>query len=110
MYDVTLARAVLLQIDNALQTIQRRFIPVASPIDFTSSEAGLEKLDAICMQLIAIGESVKNLDKITNGTLLANYPSIEWKQVMGMRDILRNDDHLTHRFGPSFQEHRGQNP
>ncbi len=26
------------------------------------------------------------------------------------RRRLRNDDHLTHRFGPSFQEHRGQNP
>lgn len=88
MYDVTLARVILLQIDNALQTIQRRFAPVASPSDFTSSDAGLEKLDAICMQLIAIGESVKNLDKVTDGTLLANYPSIDCKQVMGMRDIL----------------------
>jgi len=34
--------------------------------DFLVSEPGLEKLDAICMQLIAIGESLKNLDKITN--------------------------------------------
>ena len=48
----------------------------------------MEKLDAICMQLIAIGESVKNLDKVTAGVLLANYPEFEWKRVMGLRDIL----------------------
>jgi uncharacterized protein with HEPN domain len=52
------------------------------------SDEGLEKLDAICMQLIALGESVKNLEKVTAGTLLPQYPKIEWKKVMGMRDII----------------------
>jgi uncharacterized protein with HEPN domain len=88
MYDVELVRGILLQIDHALQTIQRRFIPVTSPDDFLGTDAGLEKLDAICMQLIAIGESVKNLDKVTNSALLIHYPLVEWKQVMGMRDVL----------------------
>jgi len=55
---------------------------------FVASDEGLEKLDAISMQLIAIGESVKNLDKVTNGSLLPRYPQIEWKRVMGMRDLL----------------------
>jgi uncharacterized protein with HEPN domain len=50
----------------------------------------LEKLDAICMQLIAIGESVKNLDKVTEGKLLSSYPQVEWKRVMGMRDVLNH--------------------
>jgi uncharacterized protein with HEPN domain len=40
------------------------------------------------MQLIAIGESVKNLDKVTAGELLVRYPQIEWKRVMGMRDVI----------------------
>jgi uncharacterized protein with HEPN domain len=48
----------------------------------------LEKLDAICMQLVAIGESVKHLDKVTEGELLSGYPQVEWKRVMGMRDVL----------------------
>jgi uncharacterized protein with HEPN domain len=48
----------------------------------------LEKLDAICMQLIAIGESVKYLDKVTDGDLLSGYPQVEWKWVMGMRNVL----------------------
>ena len=40
------------------------------------------------MQLIAIGESTKNLDKVTGGTLLPQYPDIEWRRMMGMRDFL----------------------
>lgn len=40
------------------------------------------------MQLIAIGESVKNLDKLTGGMLLPQHPEIEWKRVMGMRDVI----------------------
>ena len=88
MYDVELVREILRQILGATQTITRRFAPITSPEDFVTSEAGLEKLDAICMQLIAIGEGVKHLDKVTEGTLLPHYPQIEWKRVMGMRDVL----------------------
>ncbi len=46
------------------------------------------KLDSICMKLSAMGESVKNLDKVTNKELLILYPEIPWKSVMGIRDIL----------------------
>ncbi len=40
------------------------------------------------MKLIAVGESIKNLDKITDKKLLINYPQISWREVMGMRDII----------------------
>ncbi|HDQ70558.1 MAG TPA: DUF86 domain-containing protein [Chloroflexi bacterium] len=88
MYDTDLAKEILRQILWSTQTIAKRFAPIASPADFVASEAGLEKLDGICMQLIAIGESVKHLDKVTEGDLLSHYPQIEWKRVMGMRDVL----------------------
>lgn len=88
MYDVVLIKEILRQIHWSTETILRRFQPVNAPTDFTSSDAGMEKLDAMCMQLIAIGESLKNLDKVTNGLLLPQYPNIEWKRIMGMRDIL----------------------
>nr|WP_260458316.1 HepT-like ribonuclease domain-containing protein [Bacteroides salyersiae] len=45
-------------------------------------------LDGICMKLIAVGESIKNLDKITNNQLLPRYPHIPWREIMGMRDII----------------------
>ena len=40
------------------------------------------------MLLIAIVQSIKGIDKITNKTFLSQYPSIDWKGVMGMRDII----------------------
>ena len=40
------------------------------------------------MQLIAIGESLKNLDKVTDNSLLRRYPGIDWKKIKGMRDII----------------------
>ncbi len=56
--------------------------------DFTRSPNGMEKLDGICMQLIAIGEGLKNLDKVTNHSFLSNYPEINWKGAEAMRDII----------------------
>lgn len=40
------------------------------------------------MVIEAIGESFKNLDKVTNYKLLPMYPSIEWKEVKGVRDVI----------------------
>jgi uncharacterized protein with HEPN domain len=38
------------------------------------------------MNIIALGETVKGLDKLTDGLLLSKYPEVYWKGVMGMRD------------------------
>lgn len=88
MDELALSVTILEQIERALDTISRRFAPVTSPEYFSETEAGMEKLDAICMQLIALGEGVKNLDKVTNGVLLTRYPQVEWRKVMGMRDVI----------------------
>lgn len=40
------------------------------------------------MVIIAIGESLKNIDKITNKKLLVQYPEIDWKGAKGLRDII----------------------
>ncbi|MCK5543457.1 MAG: hypothetical protein KAI40_12265 [Desulfobacterales bacterium] len=86
MYDLNLAMHVLEQIHTSTQIILDRFEPVSSVNDFTSSPAGMEKLDSICMQLIAIGESLKNLDKITRGELLKQYPQIDWRKAKGLTE------------------------
>jgi len=88
MYDKELALEILSQILRSAQTILKRFEPIKSPDDFTVSEASLEKLDAICMQLIAIGESLKNIDKVTDNSLLPRYPHIDWKKAKALRDII----------------------
>ncbi len=68
MYDRELVLEILRQIQEATQTILKRFEPVKRVSDFTDSPAGTEKLDSICMLLIEIGESLKNLDKTTSST------------------------------------------
>lgn len=88
MYDKDHAIDILSQIYQATLTIIKRFSAVKSVSDFTDSEYGVEKLDSICMLLIAIGESLKNLDKVTNKSLLVDYPQIDWKKAKGMRDII----------------------
>lgn len=61
---------------------------IQSVDDFLNSPGGMLLLDGVCMKLIAVGESVKNLDKLTGRNLLVNYPEIPWREVMGMRDII----------------------
>ena len=51
---------------GAVERIIKRFDPVDSPDFFTDTPGGMEKLDAICMLLIAVGESLKRIDKVTS--------------------------------------------
>ena len=76
------------QIELAIGRLQERTKNIRSVDDFLSTPGGMEKLDAACMVLIAIGESIKNLDKVSEGKLLPTYPSIPWKKVMGILDIM----------------------
>ncbi|MCD4708659.1 MAG: DUF86 domain-containing protein [Candidatus Sabulitectum sp.] len=79
---------VLTHIEKASAKILSRFSDIQSPSDFVDSAEGATKMDAICMMLIVIGESLKNLDKITNSELLVRYPQVNWKKAKGMRDII----------------------
>ena len=88
MFDTELITEILSQVDQAIEVVRQRFSVIKSADDFLATPEGLEKLDSICMKLIAIGESVKNIDKYTNFNLLSNYPEIDWKGVKGVRDII----------------------
>jgi uncharacterized protein with HEPN domain len=88
MHDKELVMEVLRQIEEAAAKIAARFQAIHKVSDFTDSPAGVDKMDAICMMLIVIGESLKNLDKITGGKLLPQYGAVDWKKAKGMRDIL----------------------
>ncbi len=79
---------ILDKIESAILLIKERTKEIHSSDDFMMSQDGMLRLDAVCMVLIAIGESVKNLDKITNKELLATDSSIPWKLIMGVRDII----------------------
>ena len=43
------------------------------------------------MQLINIGEAIKQIDKITANELLIRYNEVDWKSAKGMRDIISHN-------------------
>ena len=83
-----IALDILEDILSAIEKVEERTRNIHSIDDFLGSSSGMVLLDATCMLLIAIGESLKNLDKTTDGLLLPTYPSIPWKNVKGLRDII----------------------
>ena len=84
----SIALDILEDILSAIERLEERTKRIHSVDDFLGSSEGMVLLDATCMLLIAIGESLKNLDKTTDGLLLPTYPSIPWKNIKGMRDII----------------------
>lgn len=86
MYDKELVSSSLNQIKSLINTIVERTEKVNDVDDFLLSPSGMLLLDAVCMNLIAMGEAVKNLDKVSNGELLPKYPQIQWGGIMRMRD------------------------
>ena len=91
MSDMDLIREKLEQVQEALLRIEKRSSRIQSPGDFLSSEDNMEKLDATAMMLIAVGESFRKIDRETDGKLLAGYPDIDWRGVIGLRNVLAHD-------------------
>ena len=88
MYDPDLLLDKLRTVLAALERIPRRCAEISKPGDFLASESGIDRMDAICMILIAAGEEFKNIDRQTEGQLFARYPQVQWRGVMGLRDVL----------------------
>ena len=88
MYNNLFVLKKLEQILKALNHIPRRFTDIEAPSDFRRDNEGIDKLDGICMSLIAVGEAFKRIDEKTSGELLKNYPDIEWRGVIGVRNVI----------------------
>ena len=91
MYDLEIVIDLLQKLQEALNKIQVRMQSVKSVSDLTDSAKGVEKLDLLCMPLIVIGELVKKIEKVTDQSLLKNYPTIPWAEIKGMRNIVVHD-------------------
>ena len=87
-FDKYVALDILNRVHISIEHIEERSQPYHCGDDFLMSSTGVAILDSICMQFIAIGESLKGLDKVTKGELLTTHPEIDWKNVKGLRDII----------------------
>jgi uncharacterized protein with HEPN domain len=88
MYDRTLILEILQRMEEALLTLTEGTRRTGHVNELLASPAGRLMLDGICMNLIVIGEDVKNLDRYSRQALLPSYPSIAWRKIMGMRDVI----------------------
>lgn len=83
-----LAASVITQMISLIESLMLRMVAVQSAADLSETEAGRLLLDAVSMQYLALGEAVKQLDKLTGLTLQQQVPDQDWKGIMGFRDIL----------------------
>ena len=88
MRDDELLYYSLKRIDTTIERIIKNSKEIDNSEYYLLSSAGMERLESTCMLILAIGESVKGIDKMTNKQLLVNYPEVDWKGVMGIRDII----------------------
>ena len=80
------------QIRTAIIQLKEWNNNVQSSDDYYCSPDGMKNLAASCMLIEAIGEGVKQIDKITDGKLLVKRPEIPWKDVIGIRN------HIAHGY------------
>lgn len=91
MFDKVVVRALLGNIEQAIDLIKSQSGHIKSPNDFVMSQDGVFLMGGVCMQLIQIGESVKALDQKTKSTYLSAYPEIPWKDIKGLRNIIAHE-------------------
>ena len=80
--------SLLKKIFQTVERILANSETITSPSFYLLTPSGMERLESTCMLLIAIGEGVEGVDKLTDKKLLSFYPEMDWKGVMGMRDII----------------------
>jgi uncharacterized protein with HEPN domain len=78
MFDRSITVEIVNLIIDNLEIVLKRSNKIHSPDEFTRTESGMILLDSICMKLVAIGESIKNLDKVSNKELINKYSQIKW--------------------------------
>lgn len=86
------AYGLLVQIRTAILQLKEWNSNIISSDDYYSSPDGMKNLAASCMLIEAIGEGIKQIDKITDGRLLVYRPEIPWKDVIGIRN------HIAHGY------------
>lgn len=95
MTEYTLSNRIagtLLQIKKAIEQLQNWNKDIQNVDDYYSTPEGMKNLAASCMLIEAIGEGVKQIDKLTQSRLLDERPEIPWQDVIGIRN------HIAHGY------------
>ncbi len=91
MHDRSMLLELFLEIQEGIRRIERRFSGIDTAYDFIRNDDGLDRLDAIAMMLVAIGENTQKLDKLIDPKLVEQHPNIDWAGIKGLRNILAHN-------------------
>lgn len=76
------------QIQGAICDLQEWNKDVSDMNELAKSPTGMQRIAGNCMLIQAICEGVKQIDKRTEGKVLATRPDMPWRQIKGMRDVI----------------------
>lgn len=82
---------MLLFVEERMNLTLERCRSILSVNDFLASPDKMDIFDATCMRLQTIGETIKNIDNLTNHELLVKYNTIPWKSIIGLRNIISHE-------------------
>lgn len=85
-------RGLFNQIRQAILHLKEWNQDILSSDDYYCSPEGMKVLAASCMLIEAIGESVRQIDKISQSKLLCERPEIPWQDVIGI------PNHIAHGY------------
>jgi len=81
---------------ESIKLIRERFSTIKLADNFILTAEGVTLLDAICMRLQVIGESIKQIQKIDQ-SFLEKYSEIEWDKIARFRDLVSHHyEHVDH--------------
>ena len=80
-----------LQITESIDLIQTWSTTIQTPEDFLRSPSNVLIFDACIMRLQVIGESIKKLDAQPALHLAEDYPSIPWRKIIALRNIISHE-------------------
>jgi uncharacterized protein with HEPN domain len=91
MYDKMLISDMLQQLEQVICSLLEATKDITDVRELPKSADGMLRLNGICMSLLIIGEEVNKIDQRSNKQLLPNYPSMPWKDIIGMRNKIVHD-------------------
>lgn len=88
MSDMDLVRKLLAQNIYGIERIKDSFSTIETHEDFLASNDGMRRYDSIIVNLLAMGENLKRIDRMTDGQLLALYHEVPWVEIIKLRDVI----------------------
>lgn len=82
---------MLLFVEDRIKLTIERCRCILSVNDFLASPDKMDIFDATCMRLQTIGETIKNIDNLTNHDLLIRYVGTPWRSIIGLRNIISHE-------------------